>query len=90
MFILYKGRLTIRLRSGDVELEEGDMFVIPKGVEHAPRADEEVELMILGLDVTSNEAGGKPVSCRALPPSVGTTSSGGLRDSPIRSGRQSG
>jgi mannose-6-phosphate isomerase-like protein (cupin superfamily) len=60
VFIVYKGRLTIRLRSGDVELEEGEMFVVPKGVEHAPRADDEVELLVLGVNVTSNEAGGKP------------------------------
>lgn len=60
VFILYKGRMTMRLRSGDVELEEGQMFVVPRGLEHAPRADEEVWLLLLGVDVTSNAAGGKP------------------------------
>lgn len=60
VFIVYKGHLTIRLREGDIELGPGEMFVIPKGVEHAPKADEPVEFMILGLGVTSTPEGGKP------------------------------
>ncbi len=61
LFILYKGHLTIQLRSENIELFEGEMFVVPKGVEHCPRAEEEVEFLIVGLDITSNEKGGKPV-----------------------------
>lgn len=60
VFIIYKGRLTIRLRSKNVELCEGEMFVVPKGVEHAPKADEDVEFVILGINLTSNKEGGKP------------------------------
>jgi len=60
VFIVYKGRLTIRLRSDNVELSEGEMFVVPRGVEHAPKADEDVEFVVLGVNVTSNKAGGKP------------------------------
>jgi hypothetical protein len=36
------------------------MFIVPKGVEHRPKADEEVEFLIVGLNITSNKAGGKP------------------------------
>lgn len=36
------------------------MFIVPKGVEHCPKAKEEVEFLIVGLNITSNEAGGKP------------------------------
>jgi mannose-6-phosphate isomerase-like protein (cupin superfamily) len=60
LFILYKGHLTIQLRDRDIELYENDMFIIPKGVEHCPNAHGEVEFLIVGLNITSNEAGGKP------------------------------
>ena len=60
LFILYKGHLTIQLRDRDIELYEDEMFIVPKGVEHCPKADEEVEFLIVGLNVTSNAAGGKP------------------------------
>ncbi|MCO6411461.1 MAG: cupin domain-containing protein [Thiogranum sp.] len=60
LFILYKGHLTIQLRDRDVELYEGDLFVVPRGVEHCPRAENEAEFLIAGLNVTSNAAGGKP------------------------------
>ena len=60
LFILYKGHLTIQLRTENIELYEGEMCVIPKGVEHCPKAEEEVEFLIVGLDITSNKEGGKP------------------------------
>jgi mannose-6-phosphate isomerase-like protein (cupin superfamily) len=60
LFILYKGHMTIQLRDQNIELYEDDMFVIPKGVEHCPKADKEAEFLIVGLNVTSNAAGGKP------------------------------
>jgi quercetin dioxygenase-like cupin family protein len=60
LFILYKGRLTIQLRAEHVELFEGEMFVIPKGVEHCAKAEEEATFVIVGLNITSNKQGGKP------------------------------
>lgn len=60
LFIIYKGRLTIQLRDRNIDLGEGDMFIVPKGVEHCPKAENEVEFLIAGLNVTSNAAGGKP------------------------------
>lgn len=56
LFFICKGSMTIQLRDGDVELGEGDLFVVPKGVEHCPVADEEVEFMIIGPSVTSDES----------------------------------
>ena len=41
MFLVVKGRITIKLRDGDVELGEGEFVVIPRGVEHMPVAEEE-------------------------------------------------
>jgi quercetin dioxygenase-like cupin family protein len=60
LFILYQGRLTIQLRTEDIELLEGEMFVIPKGVEHRAKAEEEAAFVIVGLNITSNAQGGKP------------------------------
>lgn len=41
MFMVLKGRFVMGLRDGDVELEEGEFLVVPKGVEHRPVAEEE-------------------------------------------------
>ena len=60
VFFVCKGRLTMQLRDGDVVLDEGDMFIVPLGVEHCPKADAEVHLMLVGPEVTSTQAGGKP------------------------------
>ncbi len=60
LFILYKGHLTIQLREKNIELYEDDMFVVPRGMEHCPKAQDEVQFLIVGLNITSNEAGGKP------------------------------
>ena len=59
-FFILKGRLTIQLRSGDISLDEGDLFVIPRGVDHCPVAEEEAHFLLIGPDITSNAAGGKP------------------------------
>jgi mannose-6-phosphate isomerase-like protein (cupin superfamily) len=46
-FLVLKGRLTIQLRDRDVELEEGELFVVPRGVEHCPRAAEEAHVLLI-------------------------------------------
>ena len=46
MFMVIKGRLTIRLRDEDILLEEGQFFIIPRGVDHLPVAEEEVHVML--------------------------------------------
>ncbi len=60
LFIVYKGRLTVQLRTESIELEEGEMLIIPRGIEHCPKADDEVQFVIAGLNITSNDQGGKP------------------------------
>ena len=60
LFILYKGHMTIQLRDKNIELHENDMFIVPKGMEHCPKAQDEVQFLIVGLNITSNAAGGKP------------------------------
>jgi mannose-6-phosphate isomerase-like protein (cupin superfamily) len=46
-FLVLKGRLTIQLRDGDIELGPGELFVVPTGVEHRPVATEEVHLLLI-------------------------------------------
>jgi mannose-6-phosphate isomerase-like protein (cupin superfamily) len=54
LFFVVKGRLTIHLRDKDIDLEEGEFVIIPKGVEHMPAAAEEVHLMLIEPKGTLN------------------------------------
>jgi mannose-6-phosphate isomerase-like protein (cupin superfamily) len=47
LFLVVKGRLVIQLRDQDVELNAGELFVVPRGVEHCPRADPEAEILVI-------------------------------------------
>ena len=53
-FLVLKGRLTIRMREGDVTLRPGEMFVVPRGVEHCPVAEEETHLLLIEPAGTPN------------------------------------
>lgn len=53
-FLVLKGKLTIRMRDGDVALGPGEMFVVPKGVEHQPVAEDEVHLLLIEPTGTPN------------------------------------
>src|SRR6516165_1107792 len=46
-FLVLKGNLTIQLRDGEVRLGPGDLYVVPKGVEHRPVAEEETHLLLI-------------------------------------------
>lgn len=54
LFLVLRGTLRIELRDGEIELGEGEMVVIPRGVEHRPVADEEVHVMLFEPKGTSN------------------------------------
>ena len=57
LFLVVSGRLVIQLREhdgGDIELGPGDVFVVPRGVEHCPRADAEVSALIIEPQGTAN------------------------------------
>lgn len=63
-FIVLEGQLRIDFRDGAVSLKQGEMYVIPKGVEHKPYAENEVKLMIIeprGIVNTGDAGGGKTV-----------------------------
>ena len=54
-FLVLHGRLTIQLRDREVELGPGELFVVPKGVEHRPVADEgEVHILLIETRGTPN------------------------------------
>ncbi|MBE9008393.1 cupin domain-containing protein [Fortiea sp. LEGE XX443] len=53
-FLVLKGRLTIQLRDQDIHLEAGELFVVPRGVEHRPVAKEEVHLLLIEPTGTPN------------------------------------
>lgn len=59
-FIILEGNLLIEFRDGSVELSAGEMFVVPKGVEHKPYAAEECTLLLVEPKGTLNtgDAGG--------------------------------
>ncbi len=59
-FLVLRGELTVQLRTGNIVLEEGDLLIIPRSVEHCPAAATEVHLLLVGPEVTSTPAGGKP------------------------------
>lgn len=45
--LVLSGRVTIEMREDKVTLEAGEMFVVPKGVEHRPVAEEESHLLLI-------------------------------------------
>jgi len=56
VFLVIEGRITIQMRDRNVDLGPGDLLVIPRGTEHCPIA----RFLLVGPEVTSNAAGGKP------------------------------
>jgi mannose-6-phosphate isomerase-like protein (cupin superfamily) len=60
-FLVLEGKMTIQLRDRDVELSEGELFVVPRGVEHCPKADEEAHVLLIEPRETVNtgDAGGE-------------------------------
>jgi mannose-6-phosphate isomerase-like protein (cupin superfamily) len=57
VFIVLKGQLEILFRDGKVSLNEGDLFVVPKGEEHKPSAGTECHIMIIEPAWTVNTGG---------------------------------
>jgi mannose-6-phosphate isomerase-like protein (cupin superfamily) len=54
LFLVVKGRLLIKLRDRDLWLDEGEFVIIPKGIEHLPIAEEEVQVLLLEPKSTVN------------------------------------
>ncbi len=54
LFLVIAGTLTIKTRQGDLILHPGEFIVIPRGVEHCPVAEEEVQVLLLEPKSTVN------------------------------------
>lgn len=53
-FLVLEGTVTIEMREGSVTLDAGDMFVVPRGVEHRPVAETEAHVMLIEHSGTPN------------------------------------
>jgi mannose-6-phosphate isomerase-like protein (cupin superfamily) len=67
LFLVVSGRLVIALRDREVELGPGELFVVPRGVEHCPRADPEAEIMVIEPMGTVNTGDGAAGELTAEP-----------------------
>ena len=59
-FIVLEGEMTLKFRDSDVKLTQGEMFVVPKGVEHKPCAENECKILVIeprGV-INTGDAGG--------------------------------
>lgn len=54
LFWVIKGQLLMKMRDQDVVINEGEFFIVPKGVEHLPVAQEECHIMLLEPASTLN------------------------------------
>lgn len=54
MFLVIKGKFSMELKDKSIEINEGEYIIIPKGVEHKPVAEEEVQVMLFEPATTLN------------------------------------
>jgi len=66
LFLVIKGNLKIELRDGSVSLGPGELFVVPKGIEHRPIAEEEVHLLLVERTGTPNTGDAKTAAPRRV------------------------
>lgn len=65
-FCVLKGTLDIQLRDRTITLHPGEIFIVPRGVEHCPRAAEEVHLLLIESTGTPNTGDPNTASPRKL------------------------
>ena len=54
LFLVFKGVLTLQLRNRNIVLKAGEMFVVPKGVEHCPLAEPDTHFMMIEPATTAH------------------------------------
>jgi mannose-6-phosphate isomerase-like protein (cupin superfamily) len=54
LFLVIDGELTIKLPDSEVSLSAGDLYVVPKGLEHCPVAENEVSLLVIEREDTAH------------------------------------
>ena len=65
-FLVLQGNLTIELRDRKVHLGPGELFVVPKGIEHRPVATEEVHLLLIEPSGTPNTGNAATAATRRV------------------------
>jgi len=65
-FMVLHGRITIQMRAGNVTLGPGEVFVVPKGVEHRPVAEEEAHLLLIEPSGTPNTGNASTAAQRVV------------------------
>jgi len=66
LFLVLKGRIDIQMREAVVTLGPGEMFVVPKGVEHRPVAMEEAHVLLIEPQGTPNTGNTKTAAARRV------------------------
>jgi mannose-6-phosphate isomerase-like protein (cupin superfamily) len=66
LFFVLAGHLRIEMEDGVVELEQGDMYIVPKGVRHNPVAEKECQLMLIERKSTQHTGTAKTEKTRSL------------------------
>jgi mannose-6-phosphate isomerase-like protein (cupin superfamily) len=64
-FLVLKGRLRIEMRDGAVTLGPGELYVVPRGVQHCPVAEDETEVLLIEPEGTPNT--GDPATAAPKP-----------------------
>ncbi|MGL6236482.1 MAG: cupin domain-containing protein [Segniliparus sp.] len=65
LFLVFSGRLRIQFRDGDVTLGPGQLYVVPRGVEHCPFAEGEVHaLLVEPVGVANTGQAGGPLTAK--------------------------
>jgi mannose-6-phosphate isomerase-like protein (cupin superfamily) len=65
-FLVLKGSVTIQMRDGNVTLGPGEVFVVPKGVEHCPVAEEEAHILLIEPTNTPNTGNPETAATRKV------------------------
>jgi len=65
-FMVIQGRVRIETRDGAVTLEPGELYIVPRGVEHRPVADEEAHLLLIERSGTPNTGDAQTAAPRRM------------------------
>jgi mannose-6-phosphate isomerase-like protein (cupin superfamily) len=65
-FLVLKGNITIRMDDGDVALSPGEVFVVPKGVQHCPVAEEDAQILLIEPTGTPNTGNAATAAARRV------------------------
>jgi mannose-6-phosphate isomerase-like protein (cupin superfamily) len=70
LFLVLKGSFRMELRDQTIELREGEMLIVPRGVEHRPVADEEVSVLLFEPVSTINTGNVRTELTRDIPDKI--------------------